>query len=741
MENINIDAPYGLMLQDLVEGSLSTLAIPELIRLFGKYLPSQAPLTDFVHHNTLDVFLGVPFHTAINTAADLFGARAYDGKDSSRALKQFSLRDQRLRGLDFDVDRYAKPLMIRLSAAFFDQGIALVSLPHAKSGLWKSVGLLLKQSYLPIKHLSNSRHFFDFSPAAAMEMILKDIVKDETLYPLYLFELMHSLRGWAGFCQKIELHPELLEKDRPSSLLEWMAVYLAIEWSVLKEKRYAFHKPKWLPQLAYNPLEQDKFEHDLYKPILKLLVSEKARAPEQTNYQAIFCIDDREFSLRYFIEKNAPEIETFGAPGFFGVDCTVSNSDESYNSKHCPPSVQPSAKVHVGKKKRGFWQDLFWLGGSHHVLGSWFLVQLMAIPSTLQFIASTISPRMFQKRRLRDRDWNNEIEVFNKESGFTVEHAANNVAGFLRMIGLTKDFAPFIAIVGHGASSANNPYFAAYDCGACSGRPGTVSARAFCIMANNKEVRQLIFKSHQINISDTTEFIPFIHDTTADLIDYLGVGEKSGLVKFKQIMLKALRDNAQYRCRHFEGSSHHNLRKSHQHVRSRAKAWYEPRPEYNHAKNIGAIVGPRNFGLGLPKDHGLFLHSYDPNEDENGDILGKILSAVIPVCGGINLEYFFSTVDPEVYGAGNKLPQNVVGVFGIMTGIESDLRTGLPMQMTEIHPAARLLLVVIQTQEILNKAMDQHPNLLPWVENKWIHLVSQDPVTGVQNSWKGELFQ
>ncbi len=44
--------------------------------------------------------------------------------------------------------------------------------------------------------------------------------------------------------------------------------------------------------------------------------------------------------------------------------------------------------------------------------------------------------------------------------------------------------------------------------------------------------------------------------------------------------------------------------------------------------------------------------SYDPSiDDERGSIIERVLQAAIHVCGGISLEYYFSTVDPEVTGA------------------------------------------------------------------------------------------
>ena len=37
------------------------------------YLPSQAPLKDFIHHNTLHAFQQDKFFTALQTASEIFG--------------------------------------------------------------------------------------------------------------------------------------------------------------------------------------------------------------------------------------------------------------------------------------------------------------------------------------------------------------------------------------------------------------------------------------------------------------------------------------------------------------------------------------------------------------------------------------------------------------------------------------------------------------------------------------------
>ena len=51
---------------------------------------------------------------------------------------------------------------------------------------------------------------------------------------------------------------------------------------------------------------------------------------------------------------------------------------------------------------------------------------------------------------------------------------------------------------------------------------------------------------------------------------------------------------------------------------------------------------------------------------DTGKLLDGLLGAVVPVCAGISLEYYFSYVDPQRYGAGTKLPHNLSGLLGVM---------------------------------------------------------------------------
>jgi uncharacterized protein YbcC (UPF0753/DUF2309 family) len=122
--------------------------------------------------------------------------------------------------------------------------------------------------------------------------------------------------------------------------------------------------------------------------------------------------------------------------------------------------------------------------------------------------------------------------------------------------------------------------------------------------------------------------------------------------------------------------------------------------------------------------------SYDPVQDPTDKNLAALLAAAIPVCAGISLEYYFSFVDNEGYGCGTKLPHNITGLIGVMNGHASDLRTGLPWQMVEIHEPVRILFNIETTPERLMKVVNANPVVRQFVENRWIRLSTLDPDSG-----------
>jgi len=312
---------------------------------------------------------------------------------------------------------------------------------------------------------------------------------------------------------------------------------------------------------------------------------------------------------------------------------------------------------------------------------------------------------------------------------------AGIVVRILQDIGLIKNFSPLILFVGHGSSSLNNPHESAYNCGACSGGRGGPNARAFALMANDPHVRKLVAEAG-ISIPEEVRFIGGYHNTCNDRMEYHDLDKLSRKLRplfriLQTDMDEARARNAHERIRRFE-SAPFDLRPAEalKHVEERSEDLSQARPEYNHATNALCFVGQRTWSRGLFLDRRAFLASYDPSiDDENGKILERILQAAIPVCGGISLEYYFSTVDPEVYGSGSKLPHNITALAGVMTGAASDLRPGLSAQMVEIHEPMRILFVVQTTPSIMHRIVHDNAAIRSLVQGKWVQLALIDVET------------
>jgi uncharacterized protein YbcC (UPF0753/DUF2309 family) len=672
------------------------------------------------------------------------------------------------------------PKLFRLLGQFLDQGIAMWGAPHSELSLLQFVRQLVESSWLPLRPWSSARlrPLLQMAPEQSVPLILSRFVGPgaEPLYERYLLEMLLAHAGWSGMVWELEIHPEGLLERRRVSLAELCALELMAEYEYvcldLGEEFPALHGPQQaaLPPLPYEaefspsptPAEQvallwqRALERTYRSDFLGKLRERRSvslsghstvcKADLAPRVQAFFCLDDREGSLRRHFEAQNPAYETYGFAGFFGVDCVFQGVDDAFPSKHCPAPLHP--KHRIREQRRDSRRDARSLrqhevhDHSHTLVRGFLLSQTLGLWSAVKLVLSIFKPSLnpLASSSLQRVDAEAAMTVHRGDdqeedgffSGYTDAEMADRVAGVLEASGLVaRPLAGLVIFVGHGSSSINNPYFAAYDCGACSGKGGGPNARAVALMANRPQVRRLLARRGVV-IPDSCWFLGALHDTTRDEMQYYDLesvpaSHRNLLEEVRQAFEQAMALNAKERCRRFANISPKiDPRDAILAVRRRSVSIFEPRPELNHATNAACIIGRRQLSRGLSLDRRCFLSSYDPGLDPQGKILASLLSAIVPVCGGINLEYYFSRLDPTVYGAGSKLPHNIQGLIGVINGTEGDLLTGLPTQMTEVHDPLRLLLLVEQSPEIALRAVQSDPELVCWVENGWIQYLCWD---------------
>ncbi len=667
----------------------------------------------------------------------------------------------------------------------------------------------------------------------AESLALLGVAEDE--WDAYLGACVLPLRGWGGIVRQMEERPDRVAKPvPPGSLIEFLAVRLLLDRLSLAHaakhalgfagplrdlratllaarpaaaapdmdaRAYpAFHLAQllgWPPRTlaaftpddwraVYGEIEsfgdvarrrvfQLAYEAQFREQTLDALCLHRRRpTTARPRFQSVTCIDEREESFRRHLEEAAPDGETFGTAGFFGVVMYYRGAAEARHTPLCPVVVTPkhwveeqvnqeyagehqrrrrlrqalgrmSYQVHIGT--RGFTLGAA-LSAGLGVLASFPLVSRILFPGVTARLRRRVGGlvRAPKKTRLKLERTAPAPAAEGDGVGFSVEEMTNSAERVLRDIGLTRNFARLVFTIGHGSHSSNNPHESAHDCGACGGSVGGPNGRAIAQILNDPRVRAGL-AARGIGVPADTVFVGGLHNTCNEYVkfadtDLIPASHRAEYDAAHAMIEEAVARNAHERARRFE-SAPLSLTPAgaRQHMDARAEDLSQVRPEWGHATNAICLVGRRERSRGLFFDRRAFLTSYDPTQDTpDAAVLTRTLQAVFPVCGGISLEYYFSHVDPAGYGCGTKLPHNITGLLGVMDGAASDLRSGLPWQMVEIHEPMRLLFVLETTPAVMLGILGRHPPLEMMVKNGWVQLTLLDPETNAASIYRAGAF-
>lgn len=590
---------------------------------------------------------------------------------------------------------------------------------------------------------------------AALEEVARRVSFDRSL---------SDLRGWLRHQLPVPQPPTTVERAWPLfhvAQLCGLDASIAEQWTSAQVAALEFELQQ-LNGMCRRRILHQAFERAIRHRLYDAVAQHTPQRPvEPPAFQAIFCLDEREESFRRHLEEVEPACDTFSTAGFFNVAMYHEGITDAHPRPLCPVAIRPDHYVaeieadrdRVAERTRRLHRRAAgFLGYNVHV-GSRLPMQgavlmtafgwLALVPLVLRVVFPWLSSRWRRihettittsRTRLQlDRDC--KMPPIGKYSGFTVREMADIVRRAIEDIGIHDRLSPLVLVIGHGSISLNNPHESAHDCGACGGGRGGPNARAFAQMANDPRVRELL-AAEGLAIDATTWFVGALRNTCNNEVtcfdeNLVPAAWRPLFERAMDVLETTRRQEAHERCRRFDGVPRwYPPAAALAHVQGRAEDLAQPRPEYGHATNAFCVIGRRARTRGLFLDRRAFLVSYDPLRDEDGAVLTRIMAAVVPVVAGISLEYYFSYVDPTGYGCGTKLPHNVTSLLGVMDGAQSDLRTGLPWQMVEIHEPTRLAIVVEGSRERVQRVVEANSNIARLVRNRWVWIACLDPDSG-----------
>jgi uncharacterized protein YbcC (UPF0753/DUF2309 family) len=560
---------------------------------------------------------------------------------------------------------------------------------------------------------------------------------------MYFHRLLSSLGGWAQSARYRLWQAELVGNS-DQTLLDLLAVRLVWERALLCQYAPPI-EAKWravgeayaedaVPTSddVVDVVLQDAAERAAQRRLGMILAAKNARPTGgRAALQMAFCIDVRSEVFRRALESLDPGISTLGFAGFFGLGISHRRFASDIEEPRLPPQLASGLRTHAGDDDSETARRDEAARLTARATRAWGRFRLAAI-SSFAFVEA-MGP-VYVSKLLRNGLGFAKTSTPNDpapryDSSLRPETRIDLAEKVLRAMSLTHDFARLVLIAGHGAKVVNNPHASMLHCGACGGFPGDVNARLLAALLNDVSVRAGLGE-RGIAIPDDTLFLAALHETTTDLVtvyetDHSSTDHAQDIEQAKRWLAQAGSLTRTERAFYLPGAF------TAADISRRARDWAETRPEWGLTGCQAFIAAPSERTAGRNLGGRVFLHHYIWREDQDFSILELIITAPVIVASWINLQYYGSTVSPDVFGAGNKLLHNVVGGMGVIEGNGGLLRSGVPWQSIHdgenyVHDPLRMSVAIEAPREAITSLLEQHPEVRKLFDNHWLHLFALD---------------